>query len=180
MSVTLKGTSRGAGEGHVRTDGDELVAAFNYDGEASVYSLADPDSAFAYLWNLPCPEQDDRRWAGYTFTDPDPELEGNFSNGPGVPNVPLPVPEGAQNVGRQVKEWSLVSVVRHSMATYYRAVNNELFAAVNVHSSWKSQTRPSFVWELTEYAPEARLLPGDLNWTVSLAAYHRVQQLLGR
>ena len=96
MSATLRGYSRSDEEGHVLTDRAELAAAFDYQ-QSPTYELLDT-GVFAYLWNLPCPEHDDRRWAGYTFYDPVLLDEHGF--GSSDPLNPFPIPTGAQGVGR--------------------------------------------------------------------------------
>ena len=178
MSVTLKGVSRGAGEGHVRTDRAEFIASLDYDNETFLVSLTDPDGAFAYLWNLPCPEYDDRRWARYVF-------EGNEHT---LRHVQLRRSQPAElrprsrwRPGRWPPRYGVGDPEGDPppRSRPVHATNNELCKAGIATRAIRDQTGTRLAGLRTMPRRQC-LLPGDLNWTVSLAAYERVQQLLGR
>ena len=172
MSVTLKGVSRGAGEGYVRTDRAEFIASLDYDNETFLVSLTDPDGAPAYLWNLPCPEYDDRRWARYVFEGNEHTLP--FGYGDLNPLNPYPVPAGAQGVGRHVPEWAILKVIRSKISAVHATSNDLSKAGVALSNPDQAGITPTQVYDLQQQY----LVPGAINWTVSLAAYERVEQLL--
>ena len=181
MSATLRGYSRSDEEGHVLTDRAELAAAFNYQ-QSPTYELLDT-GVFAYLWNLPFPEHDDRRWAGYTFYDPVLLDEHGF--GSSDPLNLFPIPTGAQGVGRDfategrgVREWSILKPVRRRLPVVQASVNDLVLAAAAANPGNDGVGLGPTDYQGFALVQQYALL-GDILWTVSRDAYRHVEELLG-